>query len=199
MQRLKEHVAANLSNWRKLGKTIDHSEIELYFRIALTTRLGLRDQPTVQVYPKFAQWVTSEMLNEAQSNVLADQTALLPLYLNTQPYWQRFLAFHRSAQVNAINAWRDRIGEYLDLLTDNQWLPDRMPEGDAERLLQVLVDSGQPASTAVGQPLSKTQYEAAYAALLRRVEQAMLALTQAVLAEHATDPTEPTPGPSSRP
>ncbi|MND67951.1 Internalin-A precursor [compost metagenome] len=199
MQRLKEHVAANLSNWRKLGKTIDHSEIELYFRIALTTRLGLRDQPTVQVYPKFAQWVTSEMLNDAQSNVLADQTALLPLYLNTQPYWQRFLAFHRSAQVNAINAWRDRIGEYLDLLTDNQWLPDRMPEGDAERLLQVLVDSGQPASTAVGQPLSKTQYEAAYAALLRRVEQAMLALTQAVLAEHATDPTEPTPGPSSRP
>lgn len=111
--RLREHVSANLPGWRRLGHQIDYSEIELHFRIALTTRLGLRDQPATQAFTGYTRWVTPAMLDEACEAVLRSQMSQLPDYLYGQAYWQRYLDFAASTQLEQVNRWRDRISEYL--------------------------------------------------------------------------------------
>ncbi len=195
LQRIKEHVAAHIARWRSQGHEIDHAEIELHFRIALATRLGLRDQPTVQVFARYTRWVTPAMLDAAQANVLADQAALLPVYLHAQDYWQRYLRYRHGARVNAINGWRGRLGQYLEALHD-QAQPPVLSNDDAERLQGVFYDAGLRASALAGYPLSPEQYTRAYNELRQLAEEAMLELTRALLAQYAT---EPQPGPSRRP
>lgn len=193
VHRLKEHVTANITTWRLAGHSIDYSEIELYFRIALATRLGLRDQPTSQVFTSYTSWVTQDMLDTAYSAVLAPQAELLPDYLNEQPYWQRFLDSAHADRIGAINQWRDRLGEYLDAVSGDDELPPQLSEMEREHLRQVLIGSGQlgrldPLPQVLS--LNSNQYRAAYESLARRVAQARLDLTHALL--------EPQPGPSSR-
>lgn len=193
VHRLKEHVTANITTWRLAGHSIDYSEIELYFRIALATRLGLRDQPTSQVFTSYTSWVTQDMLDTAYSAVLAPQAELLPDYLNEQPYWQRFLDSAHADRIGAINQWRDRLGEYLDAVSGDDELPPQLSEMEREHLRQVLIGSGQlgrldPLPSVLS--LNSNQYRAAYEALAKRVAQARLDLTHALL--------EPQPGPSSR-
>ena len=44
----------------------------------MTTRLGLRDQPTEQAFTSYTNWVTQAMLDEACEAVLASQAERLP-------------------------------------------------------------------------------------------------------------------------
>lgn len=193
-QRLKEHVTGQITHWRLQGHVIDYSEIELYFRIALASRLSLRDQPHTQVFTRYTQWVTQDMLDAAYNAVLAPQAKLLPEYLNAQPYWQRFLDYAHAPRIEAIHQWRDHLGEYLDAASTEDELPPPLNDSERQRLHQVLVSSGQLTRL---QPLpdglrvNSQQYREAYGALLRLVDQARMELTQAIL--------EPQPGPSSRP
>jgi hypothetical protein len=194
VHRLKEHVTRHISEWRAAGHTIDYSEIELYFRIALAERLALRDQPRTQMFSSYTRWVSPEMLDAACSAVLAEQAALLPGYLSKQPYWERFLDSAYAAQTEVINHWRNRVGEYLDSASSNEQLPPELSASEQQHLHQVLVASGRLAAL---EPLpavltlNSSEYRAAYEALLQLVGQARLALTKAIM--------EPQPGPSSRP
>lgn len=193
VHRLQEHVSRHIGGWQRAGHVIDYSEIELYFRIALATRLGLRDQPQTQVFTSYTHWVTADMLEAAYAAVVADQQALLPAYLDEQLYWQRYLDFAYAPRIEAINHWRNRLGEYLDAASTEEQLPPALSELERTHLRQVLIDSGQLASLD-DLPrilrLNSDQYRQAYAALLRRVQRARRELTEAILA--------PRPGPSSR-
>lgn len=191
--RLREHVTANLPAWRPLGHRIDYSEIELYFRIALTTRLGLRDQPSEQAFPEYAEWVTQAMLDHAVTAVIQDQMRQLPAYLYGQAYWQRYLDFAAVPQLQQVNRWKVRIGDYLDAVSCGE-LPPELSEDEQERVRDILHRSGylelhQPLPAAV--QLNSGQYRAAYDALLERIAQARMELTRTIV-------REPRPGPSSR-
>jgi hypothetical protein len=193
VHRLQEHVSRHIGGWQRAGHVIDYSEIELYFRIALATRLGLRDQPHTQVFTSYTHWVTADMLEAAYAAVVADQQALLPVYLDEQLYWQRYLDFAYAPRIEAINHWRNRLGEYLDAASTEEQLPPVLSELERTHLRQVLIDSGQLASLddlPHTLRLNSDQYRQAYAALLRRVQRARRELTEAILA--------PRPGPSSR-
>lgn len=191
--RLREHVSANIRNWRQLGHQIDYSEIELYFRIALTTRLGLRNQPNEQAFSGFTHWVTPTMLEDACTAVLQSQAAQLPDYLYAQAYWQRYLDTAAAPLLEQVERWKLRIGEYLDAVS-NEEQPPALSEDEQERLRDILHVSGRlglheplPAQL----QLNSNQYRAAYDALQKRVEQARRELTRTIL-------REPRPGPSSR-
>ena len=191
--RLREHVSTNLPGWRRLGHQIDYSEIELHFRIALTTRLGLRDQPATQAFTGYTRWVTPAMLDEACEAVLRSQMSQLPDYLYGQAYWQRYLDFAASPQLEQVNRWRDRISEYLDAVS-NEELPPPLSEDEQARLRDILHLSGRLGlHEALPDMLSlnSSEYRAAYQALMKRVEQARMELTRTIL-------REPRPGPSSR-
>lgn len=193
LNRLKEYVTSNVASWRQAGHPIDYSEIELYFRIALTTRLGLRDQPNHQVFTTYTRWVTQDMLDAAHSAVLAPQAELLPNYLNEQPYWQRYLDAGHLRQIDTIHQQRTRIGEYLDAASCGDEMLPALSEMEREHLRQILIDSGRLNRLDPLPPilsLNSEQYRLAYKALDRWVEQARFDLTRALL--------EPAPGPSSR-
>lgn len=191
--RLREQVTASIPGWRRLGHTIDYSEIELYFRIALTQRLGLRDQPTEQAFTRYTGWVTQAMLDEACEAVLRSQLSQMPDYLYAQAYWQRYLDFAAAPQLVQVYRWRDRIAEYLDTVSNDQLAP-QLSEDEQARLRDILHQSGRlglnEALPAV-LSLNSSEYFAAYAALMKRVEQARMELTRTIL-------REPRPGPSSR-
>jgi hypothetical protein len=194
MLRLKEHVTSQITAWRAAGNDIDYSEIELYFRIKLTQRLGLRDQPTTQAFTSYTRWVTEAMLESARTAVVSAEAQWLPGYLSEQPYWQRFLDSAHAEEINGINQWRDRLGEYLDAASSDETLPPELSENERHQLLQLLRASGrlgalEPLPNVLS--LNSNEYRAAYDALLKRVEQARLELTQAVLRSQ--------PGPSTQP
>jgi len=193
LHRLKEYVTANIAGWRAAGNAIDYSEVELYFRIALAPRLSLRDQPATQMFTSYTRWVTQDMLDAAYAAVLAPEAELLPNYLDEQPYWQRFLDFGYASYVGEINQWRDHISEYLDAVSGQDEMPPQLDENEREHLRQVLIHSRQLSALDPLPPqlsLNSEQYRAAYEALAKRVAQARLALTRAIL--------QPQPGPSSR-
>lgn len=193
--RLREHVASNVRAWRHLGYSVDYSEIELYFRIALATRLNLRDQPSTQVFTSYTQWVTAQMLETAYQAVIAQQDVLLPVYLHAQAYWQRFLETAYATRIAEIDQWRASIGGYLDAAASEDDLLPEPGESDRQRLRQLLVDIGQlgvadELPTVVR--LDTGAYVRAYDVLQERVEQARLEITRAIV-------REPQPGPSWRP
>ena len=191
--RLREYLSTRIRDWRQPERRIDYSEIELYFRIALTQRLGLRNQPSEQVFDSYTQWVTQAMLDEACEAVLASQAERLPAYLYAQVYWQRYLDFAATPHRARINRWRVRIGEYLDAVSSEE-LPPALSQEEQERLRDILHLSGQ---LGLHEPLpavlqlNSGQYRAAYEALQQSVEQARMELTRSIV-------NEPRPGPSSR-
>ncbi|MFK0089944.1 NEL-type E3 ubiquitin ligase domain-containing protein [Pseudomonas sp. NPDC090755] len=199
--RLAEHVASNVTAWQQRGHAIEYSELELYFRIALASRLGLRNQPVTQVYTSYTTWVTQAMLDAGEAAVLADQANLLPGYLLAQPYWQRYLRYAHAPRLAAIHCWRERIGEFLDAISSADELPPALNEGEQHYLHQVLVNSGRlrPLETVLPDlRLNDEQVRAAYAALQRLVDQAELDLTRDILLSQANPANEPQPGPSRR-
>ncbi len=202
VQRLREHVATQIGQWRHQGHVIDEVEIELYFRRALGTRLSLRNPPGEQAFPEYTEWVTPAMLELALERVLDDQAQLLPTYINEQPYWERYLDAAYPAQTSAILGWRNEVGEYLDALASNDQLPSELTAQGRYHAQQVLVASGRLAPDAElirDLRLGSAEYRDAYAVLLQRVREARLALTQALLRMHAVQHSEPQAGPSWRP
>lgn len=191
--RLREHLSTQIRSWRQPGRRIDYSEIELYFRIALAKRLGLRNQPGEQVFTSYTLWVTQAMLDEACEAVLRSQAAQLPVYLYAQTYWQRHLDFLTTPHMTRINRWRARIGEYLDAVSSGE-LPPALNPDEQDRLRDILHLSGQ---LGLHEPLPAVlqldsgPYRAAYDALQQSVEQARMELTRSIV-------NEPRPGPSSR-
>ncbi|WP_213876971.1 NEL-type E3 ubiquitin ligase domain-containing protein [Pseudomonas sp. dw_358] len=193
--RLEEYVQANTPIWSTHTRRIDSSEISFYFRMALTTRLGLRDQPTYQRYKDLTGWVTANMLDAAYQAVVSSQAELLPVYLNQQPYWRRFVDFTFRDRIQAINRWRDSIGQFLDAAVSNQELPRVGEPVEHQHLHSVLMASGL---LALGDPLptslqlDSAAYVRAYQALVDQVERARLELTEWIV-------SEPQPGPSRLP
>ncbi|QBF26201.1 hypothetical protein EXN22_11025 [Pseudomonas tructae] len=200
-QYLKMYVTSNINAWQNQGHPIEYSEIELYFRLALATRLGLRNQPGTQVYTSYTTWITPGMIDTAEAAILDNQAALLPHYLHSQQYWQHYLDSTQSMRIEAINHWRARIGEYLDAMGSEADVPPTLSDFESHRLHQVLVDIGYlgPLETLSGdRRLNDAQVRAAYEALGRMVDQARLELTEAVLQSQARMDAEPQPGPSRR-
>ncbi|MDD1012158.1 NEL-type E3 ubiquitin ligase domain-containing protein [Pseudomonas rubra] len=200
--RLAEYVASNVTAWRQQGHGIEYSELELFFRIALAKRLGLRNQPVTQVYTGYTTWVTTAMLDAGEAAVLADQAHLLPGYLQAQPYWQRYLRYAHAPRLTVIHRWRERVGEYLDALGSADELPPTLSEREQGYLRQVLIDSGLLSPLETLRPdlrLNSAQVRDAYDALQRLVERAELDLTRDILLSQAHQDNSPQPGPSRRP
>ncbi|MNO54605.1 hypothetical protein D3C76_450830 [compost metagenome] len=201
VERLREHVATQIGQWRHQGHVIDEVEIELYFRIALGTRLRLRNPPGEQAYPEYTEWVTPAMLDQAVERVLADQAQQLPGYMNEQPYWERFLDAAYPAQITALMGWRTEVGEYLEALASQGELPpDLTPQGRVHAR-QVLLASGRLAPDEVLSNtlrLNSDEYDIAYSALVQRVRNTRLALTRTLLRAHLKVHPEPQAGPSKR-
>lgn len=200
--RLREHLTFNTRRWRQLGHTVEYAEIELYYRIALTDRLHLRDQPRTQVFTAYTDWVTPAMLDEAYTYVTRRDDAAWSEYLNAQPFWRLFIDQAYVSRIGPINQWQTQLGDALDEAESNTagFATTSLTDSEQQRLRQLLVDSGQLGHFAALPAVLRlsnvevngiSPYNQAYAALVAMVERARLALTREIL-------EAPVPGPSWR-
>ncbi|UVL58592.1 dermonecrotic toxin domain-containing protein [Pseudomonas sp. B21-035] len=107
LQRLRTYVAEQIRGWQadpQFVHFIDAIEVELYYRIHLAERLGLRHQPTEMIHGHTVFWVTSDMLAEAARIIRQDQAALLPEWMTQEIYWQDYLKRRYRARYEALQA-----------------------------------------------------------------------------------------------
>nr|NLU60233.1 hypothetical protein [Pseudomonas sp. BIGb0427] len=107
LQRLRTYVAEQIRGWQadpQFVHFIDAIEVELYYRIHLAERLGLRHQPTEMIHGHTVFWVTSDMLAEAARIIRQDQAALLPEWMTQEIYWQDYLRRKYRARYDALQA-----------------------------------------------------------------------------------------------
>lgn len=105
LQRLRTYVAEQIRGWQadpQFVHFIDAIEVELYYRIHLAERLGLRHQPTEMVHGNTVFWVTSDMLADAARIIRQDQAALLPEWMTQEIYWQDYLRRVHSTRFEAL-------------------------------------------------------------------------------------------------
>ena len=105
LQRLRTYVAEQIRGWQadpQFVHFIDAIEVELYYRIHLAERLGLRHQPTEMVHGHTVFWVTSDMLAEASRIIREDQAGLLAQWMVEEVYWQNYLRRAHSARFEAL-------------------------------------------------------------------------------------------------
>ena len=94
---------------------IDSAEIRLAYRIGLTQRLGLPQQPKAMTYANLAQ-VTDQALDEAFDAVIAaEKTPAFTEELINRPYWMDYLRERYTAEFSELS---QRFAEKSEALDD---------------------------------------------------------------------------------
>ncbi|WP_327440532.1 dermonecrotic toxin domain-containing protein [Pseudomonas donghuensis] len=126
LQRLRTYVAEQIRGWQadpEFVHFIDAIEVELYYRINLAQRLGLRNQPAAMAYGHTVFWVTSDMLAEAERVIRQDQAGLLVQWMTQEVYWQVYLKRVYSARYEALQVELAEIFDpAIDFMEDLQRL-----------------------------------------------------------------------------
>lgn len=210
LRQLRETVILSYPEWqqtrRNEGVTVanDYAEIELRIRIELTQRLGLRHQPTEQRYPALVNWMTPDMADEVEREVLALQQQRFPAALADQKFWKNHIKIKDYAE------WSFEVESALqDLRVENE-VPQDLAEPARTHLVQLLrqareVIAALPGGAVISGPLqldSEHHRLQAYNLLPALVDEARLEYTRQVLidffASHPpqSPPKSPQPGPS---
>ncbi|WP_010223711.1 dermonecrotic toxin domain-containing protein [Pseudomonas donghuensis] len=142
LQRLRTYVAEQIRGWRSSMPDIDDIEVELYYRIHLAARLGLRNQPSTMRFPGLVTWVTSDMLEAAARVISQDQAGLLPQWMVEEVYWQNYLRRVHSERFEALQV---ELAEVFDPAIDFMEALQRLRGEQADLATPLPVVQGQTA------------------------------------------------------
>ncbi|WP_095162893.1 dermonecrotic toxin domain-containing protein [Pseudomonas sp. Irchel 3F5] len=203
---LRESVLKHYRDWlserRRAGVRVtdDYAEIELYIRIALTQRLGLRHQPTVQRYAELVEWMTPAMADQVEREVLAAQQEYFPRALVDQPFWQNHISAEECAP------WSFRVEEVLQDMRVGEEVPQDLEEPARTHLLQLLRQARERIASQAGVTVNPGPLQLddenhrlqAYNVLPAMIDRARLEYTRQVLTDFFASraPQSPQPGPS---